>query len=477
MRSFWIALFGIVPIVGLTEPIGAGNAELRHDLTMLTDEGVLTAPIVGWPLSSGDLAELADSTDLPPHLSAARRRVVEALGNRKRLFAEVGALSRDFVSRGFQRVTREDAEATLGVDWRSDRYTARLRLSRASNPMDNREWRADGSVLGMRLGNWWVGASLTDRWWGPGWDGSLILSNNARPVPALVLQRHRSEPFASRWLRWIGPWTTQLIWGQLEDNRAVGNARLFAWRAGFRPLPKLEIGASRTAQWCGSGRPCSGSTFLDLFSGVRDNRGENTDIESEPGNQLGGFDLRYSFSLLSRPMALYAQRIGEDERDGRPSANLAQLGLSTWGANAAGDTFRWHIEYADTACGAITGDNPILGCAYNHSIYQSGYRYRGAAIAHAQDGDGRIWSSGLHITQSNGDVWRFNVRGGELNRSNRSLNTAAAINTDIIDFEVSYKRRLRFGELIVGAGAEELSVGDASGTWYGRGHLSLSIDF
>ena len=28
--------------------------------------------------------------------------------------------------------------------------------------------------------------SVTDRWWGPGWDGSLILSNNARPIPAIT---------------------------------------------------------------------------------------------------------------------------------------------------------------------------------------------------------------------------------------------------------------------------------------------------
>ncbi len=42
----------------------------------------------------------------------------------------------------------------------------------------------DGSYLGVNVGNFMLSAGYIERWWGPGWDGSLILSTNARPIPA-----------------------------------------------------------------------------------------------------------------------------------------------------------------------------------------------------------------------------------------------------------------------------------------------------
>ena len=106
------------------------------------------------------------------------------------------------------------------------------------------------------LGNWMLAAGAMDRWWGPGWDGSLILSSNARPIPSLSLQRSFAEAPPQRWLRWVGPWTMSVLMGEMESDRAVPNALFFGWQLTFRPLPHLEIGLERTAQWCGDDRPC-----------------------------------------------------------------------------------------------------------------------------------------------------------------------------------------------------------------------------
>ncbi|MFP6829356.1 MAG: capsule assembly Wzi family protein, partial [Gammaproteobacteria bacterium] len=145
---------------------------------------------------------------------------------------------------------------------------------------------ADGSYLGVALGNWFLSASATDRWWGPGRDGSMILSNNARPMPAITLQRREARPPGARWLCWAVPWTTQVIFGQMEHDRHVPDTQFFGWRVGFKPLPNLEIGLSRTAQWCGEGRPCDFSTFIDLLTGIRDNPDPSEEPSDEPGNQL-----------------------------------------------------------------------------------------------------------------------------------------------------------------------------------------------
>ena len=86
--------------------------------------------------------------------------------------------------RGFQYVPREDVEGGAGIKWLNDRFVMDLRVTGVDNASDGKDIRADGSEIGVRLGNFTYAVSVTDRWWGPGWDGSLILSNNARPIPA-----------------------------------------------------------------------------------------------------------------------------------------------------------------------------------------------------------------------------------------------------------------------------------------------------
>ena len=115
--------------------------------------------------------------------------------------------------------------------------------------------------------------------------------------------------------------------GQLDDPRTANDALIFGLRGSFRPVKGLEIGLSRAAQWCGDGRPCDGGTFLDLLAG-NDNQGVNVAPEDEPGNQLGGIDIRWVLPG-QMPVAAYMQWIGEDGRSGGGIIGswMRQLGL------------------------------------------------------------------------------------------------------------------------------------------------------
>ena len=116
-----------------------------------------------------------------------------------------------------------------------------------------------------------------------------------------------------------------VMFGQLEEDRAIPNAQFFGMRINFRPLDSLEIGVSRTAQWCGDGRPCSFDTFKDLLLG-KDNIGDaGTTRENEPGNQMAGIDARWTNMLAGVPISLYGQLIGEDEA-GDGAAPLVRAG-------------------------------------------------------------------------------------------------------------------------------------------------------
>jgi hypothetical protein len=143
---------------------------------------------------------------------------------------------------------------------------------------------------------------------------------------------------------------------------------------GWRPITSFEINFRRTAQWGGRGRPQSASNFFELLSGTSDNCAAAECKADEPGNQLGGIDLRWSLPWLSS--SIYLQTIGEDEAGGLPSRRPNQLGMQfTLDANIySGIAF---VEFDDTRIGSYEQHYNIL---YNHGICQTGYRYRGRAI-------------------------------------------------------------------------------------------------
>ncbi|MBA3564958.1 MAG: hypothetical protein H0W33_13320, partial [Gammaproteobacteria bacterium] len=229
----------------------------------------------------------------------------------------------------------------------------------------------------------------------------------------------------------------------------------FGLRVNFKPLRDLEIGLSRTAQWCGSGRPCSAGTFTDLLLG-RDNRGNDVTLANEPGNQLAGIDMRWASPFGDMPYALYAQLIGEDEAGGFPSEYLGQFGIETWGAQRWGG-YRVHLEYADTACG-FAGSDPKFNCAYNHGIYQDGYRYRERSIGHSIDNDSRILSLGVSLIRPDGNSWNLLVRGGQLNRAGAvdPRNPVASTEQRLANVEISHSKAFSFGTVDFGVGGDRL---------------------
>src|SRR5699024_8292155 len=117
------------------------------------------------------------------------------------------------------------------------------------------------------FGNWIFSLNTTPQWWGPGWDGSLILGTAARPVPSLTFERKQSMASELPVLRWLGPWHLTAFLGRLESDRYIPETQLVGMRLTLKPTDKLEIGLSRTAQWAGEGRPASGDTFLRLLFG------------------------------------------------------------------------------------------------------------------------------------------------------------------------------------------------------------------
>jgi hypothetical protein len=450
-----------------------GDASLRADIALLADHGVIRGPVTTWPLAWGPILEdLEDARldgALPAHVAQALERMLATARGHARtgepvFRAALSGAEQPSRIRSFADGPRESAEIAAGVEWTGHWLALDLEGQLVSDPGDGREARADGSAVAVALGNFAIAASTLERWWGPGWDGSLILSHNARPMPALSIDRTFTDAFESRWLGWIGPWDLSVVIGQMETDRAVPDARFFALRFNFRPLPGLEIGLSRAAQWCGDGRPCDLDVFVDLLLG-RDNRGDDAiDLANEPGNQLAGLDFRWSLASFAGPLALYGQLIGEDEAGGFPSRYLAQLGLEGSAYARERWSVRWFGEMADTSCGFYESEVPF-NCAYNHGIYRTGYRYRGRAVGHGIDNDGRVFAAGLVLTDEGTTRWSFLARYGELNRGGAPdpRHTLTPVAQDLASFDVSWSSDFRYGVIEIGAGAERTDDTDLRG--------------
>ena len=442
--------------------IDPGDMALRHDIQLLADAGVIQSPVTSWPLSWGDvlndIGEFSASSDLSPMEQAALTRVRRIATDRTRVRETRYSIDAQYdteplIIRGFADRAREDTDVTVGVDWLGERFAARINVNAVSSPDDDQDIRMDGSYLGVAIGNYMVSAGTMERWWGPGYDGSLILGNNQRPIPAVSIERNDAAPFRSKWLSWIGPWDLSMVWGQLENDRAVPNARFLGLRINFRPLRSLEVGLSRTAQWCGNGdRPCDLDTLGRIIVG-RDNVGDDDiDRSSEPGNQLAGVDFRWQPDFAPLNGAVYGQFIGEDEAGGFPSRFLGQLGIE--GVATVGNTsVRGFLEFSGTTC-QFYEDSSRPNCAYNNAIYRTGYRYKGRSIGHGADNDARVLTLGGVAVEPDGDTWQVVLRSAELNREGAvdTANTLTPTPADFQSVEASWRTTLAGGELEIGAG-------------------------
>jgi hypothetical protein len=452
----------LLPALSSAEPwLAPGDVRLRHDLEMLADAGVIKGPITQWPVPWADVTRDALAFESLAMLSVAEQQALV----RVRRAARQAMVSDDFaahvrvagstepdVLRGFASTPREEGEIEAGIDWMSKRLAIRAQATAVADADDGKTWRPDGSYVGVAFWNTMLSAGYMDRWWGPGWDGSLVLSTSARPIPALTLERNYSDPFTWPLLKWFGPWRAIISFGALEDHRDdFDETRFFAARVTFKPWKHLEIGLSRTAQWCGERRPCDAETFWDLLTG-QDN---DEDPSLQPGNQLAGYDLRLSSPWRSFPVAFYGQMIGEDEAGFLPSKFLGLFGLEHWGS-IGGGSYRVQVEYGDTSCSFSRAD-PEFDCAYESAIYTDGYRFRGRSIGHSIDSDSRLTTLGVLYVVADGASWEVRIRTADLNRdaiTAEPKHTVAELASTHDSVDLVYRRELLGGRFTAGVGFE-----------------------
>ncbi len=426
---------------------------LRADIEYLSDIGVITVPVTTWPLTWAPIIQNLEETDVS-ELSEAELRVYKRVKRKGKFetklkshsYLSLKAGNQGRILRHFGDDRREKAEITSKTTGMSKHFAWNIEATRAFDPIDGEEQRLDNSYVASIWGNWILSVGAQERWWGPGWDTSLILSNNARPVPSLSVQRNYADPFETKWLSWIGPWTFNAFAGQLESDRYVPHAKLLGMSVNFKPLDSLEIGLRRTAQWSGRGRPNDLGNFLDLLIG-RDNCDEleggcGTDRSNEPGNQLAGIDFKWK--LPNNFGSIYGQLIGEDEAGYLPSRKVHQFGYSK---SFLFDEYsvKSYLEYSDTE----NEFSPNL--TYNNAIYQSGYRTEGRSIGSTYDNDTQSLSLGFIATTGNGISYKVSFSNVDLNSDNSGVHSINTQRVTFNQFQLQVRKPTKYGLLEVHA--------------------------
>jgi hypothetical protein len=444
----------------------SGDTLLRMDLQLLNDADVIRVPVNQWPIPreavryalTNARTHFATNSAVAAALARVRARLPEGGRLASRPIAlEAGVSAGEAgLFRDFDTLAREDAELSARADYANGRMSATLKLAGVADPADDKSLRLDGSNLSVQLGNWLLSANTLDRWWGPAHESSLILSNNARPMPTVVVERASARPFKTPWLSWLGPWRLSFGLSRMEGEREDIDAPLFmAWRVVIMPFKDIEIGFSRTAQFCGDQLECNLDTYVDMLIG-NDNVGIDATPESEPGNQMAGFDLRWSSPIGDLPYALYGQYIGEDESSYLPAKYLAQLGAEVWKPLRDGGMLQAFLEYASTTCSANTNRGPYYNCAYNQGRFNvEGYRYHGRSVGHTSDSDAENYALGLTYATAGGRLWSATARSSRLNRDGFDpRNTVSADTADYTALELGWKGLLKGQHLAVDLGVE-----------------------
>jgi hypothetical protein len=369
-----------------------GDNQLRADIEILAMAGVIDGATIAWPLPWKSILARLRSNRLagePAWVQAAARRVL-AQAQAATAPGESAALVLDGTNKpatvyGFDGMGRGDGQGQISLGLNHGIFSGRLSLGGITRNFGGKPNKIDldGTFLSARLGDIRVYAGYLDHWWGPGQISALQLSNNARPMPQVGIER--ASTAASSWpiLNLLGPWQWEFFLGKFDGPQIQSNVYYNAMHVTINPLPGLELGVARTEEFCGHGHACK--PIIDYFHFA------NNPTSADNVNDEASWEIKYSNSLGGVPFQVYMQLMNEDYSWFNHSGTSHLFGASVF-LPAEDNPVKLTAEFADsisTLHPFSFGDN-IYGFSYINAQYPDGMHYRGRTLGFSLDDDSQL---------------------------------------------------------------------------------------
>jgi Capsule assembly protein Wzi len=303
---------------------------------------------------------------------------------------------------------------------------------------------------------WDLAGGKDSQWWGPGYNGAVLLSNNAEPFTMVRITNPVSRPLP--WIfKHLGPFKFTFFATRLETARNdFPEPYLWGMRFNFKPHPIIEIGLQRTAILGGRGRQAGLNTWLKSLAG----RGEHGG--NDIGDQRAGYDLKLTLPFSVQPLQLYMESDAEDNIHPLPSQWAYLYGIYLPRVLSL-ERIGLRAEYASTHLTEHPG--PVW---YTHHIYTDGYTYKGMIIGHHIGTDSRnvFFELSCRVPEKNArialsyDQELHNVSGPVRETSYETALNALVSVTQHLDIAASYGTgRIANAGNVAGDGRETRSAG------------------
>lgn len=287
------------------------------------------------------------------------------------------------------------------------------------------EYDADGTLergyLQFSLFNTNFQVGRESFWWGPGYHGSLLLSDNAFPFDSFRLTN--DKPINLPWFfKKIGPLDVEYFITRLEEKRPVARPYFLGFRIELNPLSWLNLGFSRTIIFGGKAAPePSISDYLQVFIPEHENKLGILDNDQKISVD---FRMRLPFtwrvlSFFAAGAEIYGELAGEDD-----TTDITQLQP---GHAINGGVFIPNL-FNNKGLDARVEFSQNDEVWYIHHVHGA-YKYRDSLIGHHMGGD----ADDVFVRLSKQlDEWLFGLQFSR-ERSGRSLIYAQTKNELRID--------------------------------------------
>ncbi len=218
-------------------------------------------------------------------------------------------------------------------------------------------------------------------WWGPGYHGSLLMTDHAFPMEMIKLGTEGA--FRLPWVfRNLGEWKINTFLARLERDRDYSRARVFGARLTYLPTSWLELGLTRLTQY---GDKSQDQYFPKIIYDAWTNTPNQEGALNVNEQSMVDFRIRAPHAPNLIPFAggaeIYGEIGSEDKWSKYPLPSRAAVVGGVYIPQLfEGDSQDLRIEYADTdLTRRKTGLSNIW---YNHHRYTSGMRHRGFPLGH-----------------------------------------------------------------------------------------------